>query len=68
MQHLNPSKVNEQSDMIGIQPREPPLTCEVFHNDPHHGCIPLKQMCERKYGFIVLFVSGLKVWLIVAHV
>ena len=40
VQHAHPSKVHKKPDVIG----ESSFTCEIFHYDPHHGCISIKQM------------------------
>ena len=39
IQHLSPSEMHQKSDMIGINSRISPLTCEIFHDGFHKGRI-----------------------------
>ena len=37
VEHLNPCKMHEESNMVGIEPGVSPLTGEVLHDNQHQG-------------------------------
>ena len=51
--------------MVGVESREPSFTRNLFHDDFHHGDIPIEEVRERNDPFYFIIVPWLDVWLIV---
>lgn len=64
IEDFDPCEVHKQSDMIGVEPREPSFTREVLHNDFHHGGIPIKKVAEREHLPPLISVQWFDEWFI----
>ena len=50
--------------MLGIEFREPTLTCEIFDDKFHKWNIPVLQELERKHPAKFAMIFGLNIWFI----
>lgn len=65
IQHLDPSKVDEEPDMVSVQPRKFSLTSEIFDDNPHEPVIPILQKFEMEKPLHLTSVLRLNVRLII---
>ena len=51
--------------MIGVQPGKSTLTCEIFHDDFHHGDILVFEKSERKKSLHFISIPRFDIRLII---